>query len=248
MSGILAGRVALVTGASRGIGRAVAARLARDGAFVFVNYRENESAAALALAEVRAAGGDGALLRFAVESAGEVQGAFEEIATRGRLDILVNNAGISVDGLLVRVKEEDFERVLAVNLKGAFLCARAAARPMMKQRGGRIVNLTSVVGETGNVGQATYSASKAAILGLTKSLAQELASRSITVNAVSPGLIETDMTAAIQGEAREAMLGKIPMGRAGTAGEVAEAVAFLCSDAAAYITGQVIRVNGGMYM
>lgn len=244
-----AGRVAVVTGASRGIGRAIATHLGREGAYVFLNYTANESAAAQALAELQGAGGEGELLRFDVSTTADVQAAFERVvASRGRVDILVNNAGLSIDGLLVRVKDDDFDRVLDVNLKGTFACARAVARPMMKQRYGRIVNLTSVVGETGNAGQASYSASKAGVIGLTKSLAKELASRGITVNAVSPGLIDTDMTSGLSAPAREAMLAEIPAGRAGTAAEVADAVAFLCAERAAYITGQVLRVNGGMYL
>ena len=245
----LEGRVALVTGASRGIGRAIAEALGARGAYVFLNYASNEAAAAEALAGVRAAGGEGELTRFDVANTADVQSGIEAIVgAKARIDILVNNAGISQDALLVRAKDEDFDRVLDVNLRGAFACARAAARTMMKQRRGRIVNLTSVVGESGNAGQSVYAASKAGVIGLTRALAKELASRAITVNAVSPGLIDTDMTAFIQGDARSTMLAGIPAGRAGTAAEVAHAVAFLCSDEAAYITGQVLRVNGGMYL
>jgi 3-oxoacyl-[acyl-carrier protein] reductase len=249
MSAELEGRVALVTGGSRGIGRAIATRLALSGAYVFVNYRSREEAAAEALAEIRAAGGQGELLPFDVAQTAAIDQAIARVLEgRGRLDILVNNAGVSGDALLVRARDEDFDRVLAVNLRGAFATARAAARPMMKQRFGRIVNLTSVVGEAGNAGQAIYAASKAGIIGFTKTIARELASRSITVNAVSPGFIETEMTASLSGEAREAILRTIPAGRAGTVAEVAHAVAFLCSERAAYLTGVVLRVNGGMYM
>ena len=245
----LENKVAVVTGASRGIGRAIAVRLAKQGAYVFLNFTSNEAAAADALAAVHDAGGQGELLRFDVAATADVMAGFEKVITsKGRVDILVNNAGISIDGLLVRVKDEDFQKVIDVNLKGVFACSRAVARPMMKQRHGRIVNLTSVVGEAGNAGQTTYAASKAGIIGLTKSLAQELASRGITVNAVSPGLIDTDMTAAISGDARNTMLQQIPAGRAGTADEIAAAVVFLCGEDAAYITGQVLRVNGGMYL
>lgn len=243
------GASVLVTGGSRGIGRAIATRLALSGAYVFVNYRSREEAAAEALAEIRAAGGQGELLPFDVAQTAAIDQAIARVLEgRGRLDILVNNAGVSGDALLVRARDEDFDRVLAVNLRGAFATARAAARPMMKQRFGRIVNLTSVVGEAGNAGQAIYAASKAGIIGFTKTIARELASRSITVNAVSPGFIETEMTASLSGEAREAILRTIPAGRAGTVAEVAHAVAFLCSERAAYLTGVVLRVNGGMYM
>jgi 3-oxoacyl-[acyl-carrier protein] reductase len=245
----LSDRIALVTGASRGIGRAIAVRLAEEGAFVFLNYTANEEAAGAALAAVRAAGGDGELSRFDIADYEAVQAAIDQIVkARGRLDLLVNNAGISIDGLLVRVRPEDFDRVIAVNLRGTFACLRAVAKPMMKQRYGRIVNLTSVTGEAGNPGQTSYSASKAGIIGMTKTLAAELASRGITVNAVSPGFIETDMTKALPEEAKTAFLSKIPVGRPGTPEEVADAVAFLCSERAGYITGQVLRVNGGMYL
>jgi 3-oxoacyl-[acyl-carrier protein] reductase len=243
------GKVAIVTGASRGIGRAVAERLAKGGAFVFVNFTSREAAAGEVLSAIRANGGDGELLRFDVSRSAEVAAGIDHaLAQKGRLDILVNNAGISRDGLLVRAKDDDFDTTIAINLRGAFACARAVAKPMMKQRAGRIVNLTSVVGEAGNAGQSVYAASKAGIVGFTRALAQELASRGITVNAVSPGLIDTDMTAAIPAEARDAMLREIPAGRAGTAAEVAHAVAFLCEDQSAYITGQVLRINGGMYV
>jgi len=170
------------------------------------------------------------------------------IAEFGRLDVLVNNAGIAVDGLVVRTKDEDWDKQLDVNLKGAFALIRAAARPMIKQRGGAIVNLTSVVGETGNAGQVAYSASKAGLIGLTKSVARELASRNIRVNAVSPGLIETDMTSRLSAETRAKMIEEIPLSRLGVAAEIANAVVFLASDEASYITGEVLRVNGGMYM
>jgi 3-oxoacyl-[acyl-carrier protein] reductase len=249
VSGELHGRVALVTGASRGIGRAIATRLALSGAYVFLNYRSREDAAQEALAEIRAAGGQGELCPFDLAQTAAVDRAVAQVLeSRGRLDILVNNAGISGDGLLVRARDEDLDRVLAVNLRGAFAAARAAARPMMKQRWGRIVNLSSVVGEAGNAGQSVYAMSKAGIIGLTKTLARELASRAVTVNAVSPGFIETEMTAALSAEAREAILRSIPAGRPGTAEEVAHAVEFLCSERAAYLTGVVLRVNGGLYM
>jgi len=170
------------------------------------------------------------------------------VKAHGRLDVLVNNAGISVDGLVMRMKDEDWDRQLDTNLRGAFALIRAASRPMMKQKGGAIINLTSVVGEMGNGGQAAYSASKAGLIGLTKSVAKELASRNIRVNAVSPGFIATDMTSYLEGETREKMLGAIPLARLGSAEDVANAVLFLASDAAAYITGEVLKVNGGMYM
>ncbi len=239
-----AGKIALVTGASRGIGRAVAERLAAGGAKVIVNYAANDEAAR---ATAQTVGGE--LAKFDVADSAACAKAIEDIVARhGRIDILVNNAGIAIDALAVRVKDDDWRRQLAVNLDGAFFLCRAAARPMMKQKGGAIVNLTSVVGEAGNPGQAAYAASKAGLIGLTKSLAQELASRAIRVNAVSPGFIETDMTARLPEAARAKLLDAVPLGRLGSAGEVAEAVAFLCSDRASYITGAVLKVNGGMYL
>jgi 3-oxoacyl-[acyl-carrier protein] reductase len=243
------GKVALVTGASRGIGRAVAEELGRAGAWVAVGYTANDEAARTALAAVEAAGGRGALFKFDVADGAACAGAVEKVvAEQGRLDVLVNNAGIAIDGLLVRIKDEDWKRQLDVNLSGLFHLSKAAARPMMKQRGGAVVNLTSVVGEMGNAGQAAYAATKAGIIGFTRAMARELASRNVRVNAVSPGFIDTDMTKEMAEAARAKTLEQIPMGRLGTAAEVAQAVAFLASDRAAYITGQVLRVNGGMLM
>jgi 3-oxoacyl-[acyl-carrier protein] reductase len=244
-----AGQVALVTGGSRGIGRACAVAFAKGGAKVIVNYAGNEAAAAETAKLVADAGGVAELARFDVADAEACSSCVEKaVETHGRLDVLVNNAGIAMDGLLLRLKDADLERQFAVNVNGAFHLAKAASRPMMKQRQGAIVNLTSVVGEMGNAGQAAYSATKAALIGLTKTLARELASRNIRVNAVSPGFIDTEMTSGIPDGTRQKMLEVIPQGRLGTAAEVAEAVTFLASARAAYITGEVLRVNGGMYM
>jgi 3-oxoacyl-[acyl-carrier protein] reductase len=244
-------RVALVTGASRGIGRAVAVALARRGANVWINYTSNEAAAHEALAAVKAVG-QGQLKRFDIADSKAVETAIKEIAeaSGGKLEILVNNAGIAIDGLILRTKDEDWKRTLDVNLSGAFYCCRSASRYLLKAKeAGRIINLTSVVGEQGNVGQASYVASKAGIIGLTKTLAREFAARGVTVNAVSPGFIETDMTAAhVQGENRDKLIAQIPLSRIGKPEDVAEAVAFLAAPAATYITGQVIRVNGGLLM
>jgi len=239
-------KVVLVTGGSRGIGRACAVAFADLGAEVVIGYAGNEPAANETLALLRT---KGRALRFDVADAAACAKAVDSVVEEfGRLDVLVNNAGVALDGLVLRTKEEDWDRQLDTNLKGAFALIRAAARPMIKQRSGAIVNLTSVVGETGNAGQVAYSASKAGLIGLTKSVARELASRNIRVNAVSPGLIETDMTARISGETRAQMLEEIPLSRLGAASEIAHAVVFLASDEASYITGEVLRVNGGMYM
>jgi 3-oxoacyl-[acyl-carrier protein] reductase len=244
------GKTALVTGASRGIGRAIAVALARGGASLALNYAGNEAAANEALELVQKAGAPKAkLYRFDVGDPAACTAAVEGIvADLGGLSILVNNAGIALDGLVMRQKDEDWNRTLQVNLTGNFNLIRAAARPMMKAKGGAIVNLTSVIGEMGNAGQAAYAAAKAGQIGLTKSVARELASRNIRVNAVAPGYIETDMTAGLADAAKAKMMEMIPLSRLGRAEDVANAVAFLASDLASYVTGEVLRVNGGMYM
>jgi len=243
-------KVALVTGASRGIGRAVAVTLAGGGASVALNYAGNEAAAAEALELVRRAGAPRArLLRFDVADPGACAAAVEAVVAEwGGLHVLVNNAGISRDQTIALVKDEEWNRSLATNLTGTFNLIRAVSRTMMRQKGGAIVNLTSLVGEMGNRGQAAYAASKAGIIGLTKSVARDLASRGIRVNAVAPGYVDTDMTQALPEAARARLREMIPLARMGTAQDVAEAVAFLASDQASYVTGEVLRVNGGMYM
>jgi 3-oxoacyl-[acyl-carrier protein] reductase len=249
MSKQLNGQVALVTGASRGIGRAIAERLARAGAVVAINYLQRQDAAEETLASIRVSGGQAELCRFDVANGTDVTAALQNIvAHQGKIDILVNNAGLALDNLLLRLKEEEWERVMQVNLKGVFLCTKAAARFMVRQRSGRIINLTSVVAQTGNAGQAAYSTAKAGVIGFTKTMAKELASRAITVNAVAPGFIETDMTGSLPEQVKTGYLSLIPAGRWGTAAEVAEVVSFLASPLAGYITGQVINVNGGMYV
>jgi len=249
MSKQLDSQVALVTGASRGIGRAIAERLARAGAVVAINYLQRQDAAEETLASIRASGGQAELCRFDVTNGTDVTAALQNIVDhQGKIDILVNNAGLALDNLLLRLKEEEWERVMQVNLKGVFLCTKAAARFMVRQRSGRIINLTSVVAQTGNAGQAAYSAAKAGVIGFSKTMAKELASRAITVNAVAPGFIETDMTGSLPEQVKTGYLSLIPAGRWGTAAEVAEVVNFLASPLAGYITGQVINVNGGMYV
>jgi len=242
-------RVALVTGGSRGIGRACAEALAGAGAFVVVNYRSGEAAAAETVAAIEAAGGHAQAMGFDVSVMEDVAQAVDAIVKQhGRLDILVSNAGIAIDQLLLRVKPEEVARTFATNVEGAIWCAKAAIRPMMRKRWGRIIHLSSVVGETGNPGQAVYAASKAALIGLTKTLAREYASRGVTVNAVAPGYIETDMTDALNEEVRQAIVDQTPLGRVGRPEEIAAAVLYLASQEAGYVTGQVLRVNGGMYI
>ena len=244
----LEGRVAIVTGASRGIGRAVAASLAEDGASVVVSGRDT-ARLETAAKELEALGVPVLTVPGDVSRREDVEKLVGEARERfGRIDILVNNAGITRDTLLVRMRDEDWDEVLDVNLRGAFLMTRAAAKVMMRQKSGRIVNITSAAGAMGNPGQANYSAAKAGLIGLTKSTARELAHWRILVNAVAPGLIETDMTTAIPETARRALLSQVPLGRIGAAREVAEVVGFLAGDGAAYITGQVFHVNGGLYM
>jgi 3-oxoacyl-[acyl-carrier protein] reductase len=243
----LSGKVAIVTGGSRGIGRATAEALAKQGAFVVVNYARGEAEARAVLSGIEEAGGKGEILGFDVADSAATEDAITGVAKRhGRLDILVANAGISIDGLLVQLKDETLMRVLDVNVRGSITCARAAMRPMMRAKKGRIIFVSSVVGETGNAGQTAYAASKAAILGVTKTLAKEYAKRNVTVNAVTPGFVETDMTRALPEAAKTAMLGAIPLGRTASAFEIAAPIVFLASDEASYVTGAVLRVNGGM--
>ena len=246
---ILSNKVAFITGASRGIGRATALRLAKDGAKIALNFASNISKAEEVKSEIEAAGSEAILLQGDVSKFEVVTELVQKtVDTWGRLDILVNNAGIARDNLLLKMSEEDFDKVIATNLKGVFNCTKAVTKIMMKQRYGRIVNMSSVVALRGNVSQANYAAAKAGIIGLTKSAARELASRGVTVNAVAPGFIDTDMTAALSEKVKEVMLKEIPAGRMGSPEDVANAVAFLVSDQAAYITGQVLSVNGGLVM
>lgn len=246
---ILDKTIALVTGGSRGIGRAICIRLAAMGAKVGINYVANPAAAEETLRQITEQDGEGFTVRFDVADAQGVQEQVKEIiATYGRIDILVNNAGITRDGLMARMKEEDWDSVLDTNLKGAFLCSKAVMKTMMKNRRGRIINVSSVVGFVGNGGQVNYGAAKAGLSGLTKSMARELAGRNITVNCVAPGYIVTDMTDGLPEDAQEALKAQIPLGTLGTPEDVAASVGFLASPDGNYITGQTLHVNGGMYM
>ena len=247
---LLQGKIAIVTGASRGIGRAIAVAMAREGAVVVINFTANERAAQETLLAVKAAGVQGMVVQADVVAAADceklVRAALDKF---GKVDILVNNAGITRDNIVARMKLEEWQSVIDTNLSGAFNCTKAVMRPLLKQKsGGRIINLSSVIGQAGGAGQANYAAAKAGLIGLTKSLAKELASRQITVNAVAPGYIETEMTSVLLEEVKSSILKQIPLGRAGLAEDVAEAVVFLASERAAYITGQVIAVDGGLVM
>lgn len=245
----LRGQTALVTGGSRGIGRSIALTLAEYGVKVAVNYSGSEDAARETVERIAELGSEGIALRGNVGSVEQAEALVKETLNAwGRIDILVNNAGITRDNLIMRMKEEEFDQVIETNLKGVFNCLKAATRPMMKQRYGRIINISSVVGVTGNPGQANYSAAKAGIIGLTKSAARELASRGITVNCIAPGFIDTDMTRQLSEEVRADLAKGIPLARLGLPKEIASAVLFLSSEGAAYMTGQTLHVDGGMYM
>ena len=246
---LLEGKTALITGASRGIGRAIAETLAAQGAKVAINYAGNVKAAEEAKAAIEAAGGEAILVKADVSDPAAVQEMISTVTEAfGQIDILVNNAGITRDGLLMRMKDEDWDAVISTNLKGVYNCTKAVTKLMMRKRYGRIVNMTSVVGITGNAGQTNYSAAKAGVIGFSKSAAKELSSRGITVNMVAPGFIDTDMTAVLPEKVKEEMAAGIPLGRIGKAQDVANAVLFLVSDQASYITGQVVNVDGGMVM
>ena len=245
----LDGQIALVTGASRGIGRAIALALGESGAYVIVNYLGNQAAAEECLAAIVARGGQGELRPFDIAAEDQIDSAVKKIVdAHKKIDILVNNAGVTSDNLLMRMKPADWDHVVGTNLKGTVLCTKVVSRYMIRQHYGRIINLSSVVGQMGNVGQSLYAASKAGIIGFTKAIAREVASRGVTVNAVAPGFIESDMTAKLPEKLREEFLEAIPLGRFGTCAEVAEMIVFLAGAGAGYITGQVFSINGGLYM
>ena len=244
---MLNGKIAVVTGASRGIGKAIAMKFAQLGATVVINYNGSAQKAEEVKQSITADGGRAVIMQCNVADYDACEAFFKDVINQfGRIDILVNNAGITKDGLIMRMSEEDFTSVVDVNLKGTFYCLRFASRQMMKQRSGRIINMSSVVGISGNAGQINYAASKAGVIGMTKSAAKELASRGITVNAIAPGYIETDMTNVLSDKVKEETMKQIPLGRLGQTGDIAAAAAFLASDEAGYITGQVLAVDGGM--
>lgn len=244
---MLEGKIALVTGAAKGIGRAIALALAADGATVVVNYNGSKERAEQVVEEIKALGADGMAYQCNVaDTAATADMVKEVIKTYGKLDVLVNNAGITRDNLIMKMSEEDFDAVIDANLKGCFNTIKAVSRQMLKQRAGRIINITSVSGILGNAGQANYAASKAGIIGLTKTMARELASRGITVNAVAPGFVDTDMTQVLPENVKEAATAQIPLGRFGKPEDIANMVAYLASEKASYITGQIISVDGGM--
>jgi 3-oxoacyl-[acyl-carrier protein] reductase len=244
---MLKGKIALVTGAAKGIGRSIALALASEGAVVVVNYQGSKEKAEQVVEEIKALGSDGMSYQCNVADTKAVEEMVKSvIKTYGQLDILVNNAGITRDNLIMRMSEEDFDAVIGTNLKGCFNTIKVASRQMLKQRSGRIINISSVSGILGNVGQANYSASKAGVIGLTRTMARELASRGITVNAIAPGFVETDMSQALSGQVREAATAQIPLGHFGKPEDIANMAAYLASEKASYITGQVISVDGGM--